>query len=195
MNTVTKSLIGTGSLVVAADSRGGSDSSEDGTTADLQAEEAMVFTYDFRPRVPFEIVDRLSQPITNSVVSRSPELTDYDEYTGYLVLYRPDTSGEYALVFTKGASFRQGATYRFETNVRVFDTDLGLLTAKVRFVRHAEKPTTEETARTTTTRTTATNETATNETAVNETTANETTANEATTETVTTDTKTTTEGG
>lgn len=180
MNTVTKSLIGAGALVLGADSHGGSGSSGEGTTADLQAEEAMVFTYGFRPRVPFTVVDRLSQPITNSVVSRSPELTDYDEYTGYLVLYRPNTSGEYALVFTKETSLRPGATYRFRTNVRVFDTDLGLLSAEIRSVGRAEETTTEEPAGTTATQTTATNETA---------------ANETTTEAVIVEDETTTESG
>lgn len=181
MNTVTKGLIGAGALVLGVDGGGANDVSEEGVTAGLRAKEALAFAYDFQPEVPFEVVGRLAQPKTNAIVTRSSALEDHDEYTAYLVLYMPDTSGKYALVFTKETALRPGTTYRFDTDVRVFDTDLNLLSAPIRVVRRAE----ETTATTGTGQTTATNETATNET---------TTTNETTVEVVVNG-ETTTESG
>lgn len=178
MNTVTKSLVGAGALVLGVDGGVESDASEQ-ETADLQAERGLVFAYDFRPRVPFEVVGRFSQPTTNSVVSRSPNLTGYDEYTGYLVLYVPDTPGKYGIVFTKGTALRTGTTYRFETDVQVFDTELSLLAARLRSVRAAEETatdtTTEGRATTTETTTEGAEETTTTTPAETTTEANETT--------------------
>lgn len=188
MNKVTKGLIGVGALVLGVDGGGGSDLSKQGITADAQAEEGLVFASDFRPRVPFKVVGRFSQPMTNAVVSRSSDLSDYDEYTGYLVLYMPETPGEYALVFTKETALRSGTTYRFDTDVRTFTTDLNLLSAKLQTMRRTAETATDTTTEETTTETadeTAT-ETTPEATTVSETT-NETTTNETTTDETATD--------
>lgn len=102
-----------------------------GTAAAAPTDNVRVFAYDYRPMVPFDVIDELNQPTINSVVSQSDVLSNPDEVTGYVIRFQmpqgAQKPGEYAFVLTKGRSLATGSTYQLDGSVNVFDPSINLL--------------------------------------------------------------------
>lgn len=102
-----------------------------GTAAAAPNDTVRVFSYDYRPQVPFDVIDQLNQPTMNAIVGESGVLSDADEFTGYVIRYQMPQGqtkpGEYAFVFTKGRALARGNTHRFDGSVSVFDQQINLL--------------------------------------------------------------------
>lgn len=102
-----------------------------GSAAAAPSDTVRVFAYDYRPMVPFDVIDQLNQPTINAIVGHSSVLSDSDEFTGYVIRYQMPQGqpkpGEYAFVLTKGTSLSTGSTLKFDGSVSVFDKEINLL--------------------------------------------------------------------
>lgn len=97
----------------------------------------LVPIHEYRPRLTVRIVDRLPAPITVQLLrlpsgATVPELTQPDEYAGYVARVEPgaDRVRSTMIVFTRG-SLDTDACYVFEGDVQVFSTRLHLFETTV----------------------------------------------------------------
>jgi len=100
--------------------------------------EGLVFTYDFRPGVPFRVLDRIQVSTTVEILSGPsgegvPVISQPDDYEGYVVNYRmnEDGPGEFTLVFTE-EMLERGERYQFGMESQVFSNDINLISAMLR---------------------------------------------------------------
>jgi len=138
----------TGGNVVA----GGNDAVRQDDGDDFRAE-GLVFTYGFRPGVPFRVLDRIQVSTTVEILSGPsgegvPVISQPDDYDGYVVNYRmnEDGPGEFTLVFTE-ETLERGERYQFGMESQVFSTDINLISAMLRSAPNA--PSTAEATTTT----------------------------------------------
>ncbi|MDS0478433.1 hypothetical protein [Natrinema sp. 1APR25-10V2] len=97
----------------------------------------LVPIHEYRPGLTVRVVDRLPAPITVQLLrlpngTTVPELTQPDEYAGYVARTEPgaDRVRSTMIVFTRG-SLETDACYTFEADVQVFNTQLHLFETAV----------------------------------------------------------------
>jgi hypothetical protein len=90
--------------------------------------EALVFTCDFHPAVPFTVLDRIQTSTVVEILSGPsgegvPVITHPEDYNGYVVNYRLQRGGpgEFTLVFTE-AMLEPGERYQFGMDSQVLST-------------------------------------------------------------------------
>jgi len=98
-----------------------------------QAQEGLVFAYDYWPLTPFVVINQLQTSTTVDILNGIddegiPEISQPDDFNGYVVNYRmtEDGPGMYTLVFTEG-TLQSDGQYQFEEDASMFSTDLNLL--------------------------------------------------------------------
>jgi len=123
---------------------------QDGNGAPSQV---MVFSYDYSPGLPFEVVNRLQQQTVDSVLGQTVGengdqlVNDPTEYNGYVVQYQSGdgTIGEYTMVFVRDETLTGDTTYEFTPgDVTFFNTDVTLLQAGLQRTEGEESETDDE---------------------------------------------------
>lgn len=103
-----------------------------------QVNSALVFTYDYHPGRPFQVIASLQQDVVDQILGRtiddSPVVSDTADYNAFIVNYEASQGGgpgEYFLVFTRDESLQQGTRYIFNTGASFFAAQFNLLEAGV----------------------------------------------------------------
>lgn len=128
-----KSALTSGALALGV---AGSDSA-----AAQQQQNALVFSYEFFPGAPFRVDAQLQASTTIDLLSGPrdqgvPEISQPDEYNGYVVGYQIGNSVIYTFAFVRGETLQQDARYRFDDNSQVFSSQLNLLQVPIRRARN-----------------------------------------------------------
>jgi hypothetical protein len=120
-----------------AGSSGGAAAQQEGRT------QVLVFTYDYYPNVTFRVTQPLQASTTVNVLRRPgggtvPEISQPDDYNGYVINYRLGAQGEQSagittLLFTR-ETLQTDSRYRLAGNAQVFSSDLNLLSTTTRRV-------------------------------------------------------------
>lgn len=107
-----------------------------GTSAAQQNQNALVFSYQFYPGSEFRVSAPLQQSTTVDILQGPtdegvPEISQPDEYNGYVISYQIGESAIYTYVFVRGQSLEQDSTYSFGDQSQVFSAQLNLLQVPV----------------------------------------------------------------
>jgi hypothetical protein len=99
-----------------------------------QANQAFVFSYDYHPGRPFQVIANLQQDVVDTVLGQQvqgePVISDTADYNAYIANYQAGEAGgpgEYLLIFTEEAGLQQGQTYMFQTGASFFAGQFNLL--------------------------------------------------------------------
>ena len=115
-----------------------------------QQRNALVFSYEFFPGAQFRVTAPLQTSTTIDILDGPndqgvTEISQPDEYNGYVVSYQIGGSSLYTYVFTREATLQQDSLYRFGDNSQVFSSDLNLLQVPVTRAQGGETETETET--------------------------------------------------
>ncbi len=98
---------------------------------------ALVFSYEYFPGAQFRVDAPLETSTTIDILNGPgdqgvPEISQPDEYNGYVISYRLGQSSVYTYVFTRDRTLQQDRTYTFGRGSQVFSSELNLLQAQAR---------------------------------------------------------------
>lgn len=130
LNESRRSFMKKGALASSALALGVSGS---GTVGAVQPNQTLVFAYDYRPGQSLDMIARLQQSVTRSILGQTgendnPIVSDTSEWDTYLMAYQPtggESSGEYTLVFTRGGDV--GDSITLGTSATFFSDEFNLL--------------------------------------------------------------------
>ena len=123
-----KGAIATGALALGA--------AGTGSAATQQQGNALVFSYEFFPGATFRVTAPLQASTTIDILNGPndqgvPEISQPDEYNGYVISYQLGGSTIYTFAFTRGQTLQPDSTYQFSQSAQVFSTQLNLLQVAV----------------------------------------------------------------
>ncbi|RBI64634.1 hypothetical protein DMJ13_00965 [halophilic archaeon] len=132
-----KGALASGAAALGLAGSSGSAAAQQGRT------QVLVFTYDYYPNVTFRVTQGLQASTTVNVLRRPgggtvPEISQPDDYNGYVINYRLGAQGEQSagittLLFTR-ETLQTDARYRLAGDAQVFSSDLNLLSTTARRV-------------------------------------------------------------
>lgn len=126
-----RSFMKKGAVAAGALALGGAASS--GTAAAQVGEEFLIFTDEYFPRATFRVVARIPATTTINILRnpRVPEISQPDEYTGWVIRYRlaggSRAGGITSMVFSRNGNLPIDGTGRFGADAQVFSARLNLL--------------------------------------------------------------------
>ncbi|GAB3668856.1 hypothetical protein GCM10028856_14760 [Halopiger thermotolerans] len=104
------------------------------TTAQQQADSAYIFSYDYHPGRPFQVLVNLQQEVVDVILGQQvqgqPVISDTADFNAYIANYQGAQTtgpGEYFLVFTQEAGLQPGQMYTFQTGASFFAGQFNLL--------------------------------------------------------------------
>lgn len=112
------------------------------TASAQQTRRVLVFAYQYYPNIRFRVRQPLQASTTVNILrrpdgNRVPEISQPDDYNGYVIDYRLQDNARVAgittLLFTRGL-LERGVSYRLAADAQVFTSELNLLSTTARRV-------------------------------------------------------------
>lgn len=123
-----KSALATGALALGTAGAG--------TAAAQQQGNALVFSYEFFPGATFRVTAPLQQSTTIEILNGPDdqgvsEISQPDEYNGYVIGYQLGDSVIYTFAFVRGRTLQRDSRHQFGDDSQVFSSQLNLLSVPV----------------------------------------------------------------